>query len=74
MSGAHDIMHFTHFSHLPGILASRCLQAEVASGSTDPAVLTEVIGRWNERKGRLFTEAHVSKAVSRLEALGWIGL
>lgn len=28
MSGAHDIMHFTHLSNLPGILASRCLQAD----------------------------------------------
>jgi hypothetical protein len=46
---------------------------EVVGGSTDPAVLTEVIGHWNERKGRLFTGAHVSKAVSRLKELGWIG-
>ncbi len=46
---------------------------EVAGGSTDPALLTAVIGDWNERKGRLFTEAHVSKAVGRLEELGWIG-
>lgn len=46
---------------------------EVAGGSTDPTVLTEIIGDWNERKGRLFTEAHVGKAVSRLQELGWIG-
>jgi len=46
---------------------------EAAGGSADPAVLTEIIGRWNERKERLFTEAHVGKAVSRLEELGWIG-
>ena len=46
---------------------------EVDEGSTDPAVLTQVIGKWNERKGRLFTEAHVSKAINRLEQLGWIG-
>ena len=44
-----------------------------AGGSTDPAALTEIIGNWNERKGRLFTEAHVGKAVGRLEELGWIG-
>lgn len=46
---------------------------EVAGRSTDPAILTAAIGDWNERKGRLFTEAHVSKAASRLEELGWIG-
>jgi O-acetyl-ADP-ribose deacetylase (regulator of RNase III) len=46
---------------------------EAAGGSTDPAALTEIIGNWNERKGRLFTEAHVGKAVGRLEELGWIG-
>ncbi len=46
---------------------------EVAGRSTDPAILTSVIGDWNERKGRLFTEAHVSKAANRLEELGWIG-
>jgi O-acetyl-ADP-ribose deacetylase (regulator of RNase III) len=46
---------------------------EVPGGSTDPAILTAVIGGWNERKERLFTEAHVSKAASRLQELGWIG-
>lgn len=46
---------------------------ETAAGSADPAVLTALIGNWNQRKGRLFTEAHVSKAASRLEELGWIG-
>jgi O-acetyl-ADP-ribose deacetylase (regulator of RNase III) len=46
---------------------------EVTGGSTDPAVLTEVIGKWNERKERLFTEAHVDKAITRLDELGWIG-
>jgi O-acetyl-ADP-ribose deacetylase (regulator of RNase III) len=45
---------------------------EAPGGSTDPAVLTEIISNWNERKGRLFTEAHVGKAISRLEELGWI--
>lgn len=45
---------------------------EAAEGSTDPAVLAEIIGNWNERKGRLFTEVHVGKAISRLEELGWI--
>jgi O-acetyl-ADP-ribose deacetylase (regulator of RNase III) len=46
---------------------------EAVEGSTDPAVLTSLIGSWNERKSRLFTEAHVSKAISRLEELGWLG-
>jgi hypothetical protein len=46
---------------------------EASGGSTDPAVLTGLIGRWNERKGRLFTEAHVGKAIDRLEELGWVG-
>jgi O-acetyl-ADP-ribose deacetylase (regulator of RNase III) len=46
---------------------------DVSGGSTDPAVLAGIIGNWNERKGRLFTEAHVGKATSRLKELGWIG-
>ena len=46
---------------------------EAAGGSTAPAVLTRLIGSWNERKGRLFTEVHVGKAISRLEGLGWVG-
>lgn len=44
-----------------------------AAGSADLAVLTELIGSWSERKGRLFTQAHVGKAISRLEELGWVG-
>lgn len=46
---------------------------EAGDESTDPAVLTRLIGKWNERKGRLFTEAHIGKAISRLEELGWVG-
>jgi hypothetical protein len=45
---------------------------DAAGQPTDPAILTGLIGSWNERKGRLFTEAHVGKAISRLEELGWI--
>jgi len=46
---------------------------EAAGQPVDPVVLTGLIGSWNERKGRLFTEAHVGKAISRLEDLGWLG-
>jgi len=46
---------------------------EAAGQPADPVVLTGLIGSWNERKGRLFTEAHVGKAISRLEDLGWLG-
>jgi len=46
---------------------------DAAGQPTDPAVLTGLIGSWNKRKGRLFTEAHVGKAISRLEELGWVG-
>lgn len=46
---------------------------EAAGQPVDPAVLTGLIGSWNERKGRLFTEAHVGKAIGRLEELGWLG-
>jgi O-acetyl-ADP-ribose deacetylase (regulator of RNase III) len=46
---------------------------DAAGQSSDPAVLTGLIGSWNERKSRLFTEAHVGKAISRLEELGWVG-
>lgn len=33
---------------------------------------TERVRSWNERKGRLFTEAHVARAVERLESQGWL--
>lgn len=46
---------------------------EAAGQSADPAVLTGLIGSWNERKGRLFTEARVGEAIRRLEELGWAG-
>jgi O-acetyl-ADP-ribose deacetylase (regulator of RNase III) len=45
---------------------------EAATQSTDPEVVTGLISDWNERKGRLFTEAHVSKAIARLDEFGWI--
>jgi hypothetical protein len=46
---------------------------ESAGQPADPSVLTGLIGSWNERKGRLFTEAHVGMAIRRLEELGWVG-
>ena len=39
---------------------------------TDPVALTKLIRRWNERKGRLFTEAHIRKAADRLKELDWV--
>lgn len=46
---------------------------EASERPTDPATLTGLIGSWNKRKGRLFTEDHISKAITRLEELGWVG-
>jgi hypothetical protein len=45
---------------------------EAATQSADPEVVTGLISNWNERKGRLFTGAHVSKAIARLDEFGWI--
>jgi O-acetyl-ADP-ribose deacetylase (regulator of RNase III) len=38
----------------------------------DPASLTQHVASWNERKGRLFTEVHVSRAMDRVRDLGWV--
>jgi O-acetyl-ADP-ribose deacetylase (regulator of RNase III) len=38
----------------------------------DPAAVTQHIGGWNERKGRLFTELHVRRAIDHLHSLGWV--
>lgn len=45
---------------------------EISGQDTDPAKLTQHIRDWSERKGRLFTEAHVRTATSHLAELGWI--
>jgi O-acetyl-ADP-ribose deacetylase (regulator of RNase III) len=37
----------------------------------DAAALTQHIASWNERKGRLFTEVHVRRAMDQLSSLGW---
>jgi hypothetical protein len=39
---------------------------------SDPRELTEHVGSWSERKGRLFTEIHVRKAADHLRRLGWV--
>jgi O-acetyl-ADP-ribose deacetylase (regulator of RNase III) len=43
-----------------------------AARITDPTALTQDIGSWNERKGRLFTELHVRRAIDHLHSLGWV--
>jgi O-acetyl-ADP-ribose deacetylase (regulator of RNase III) len=40
--------------------------------ATDPAQLTEFIRNWNPRKGRLFTEVHVARALEHLNHLRWL--
>ncbi|MGH3189735.1 MAG: type II toxin-antitoxin system antitoxin DNA ADP-ribosyl glycohydrolase DarG [Streptosporangiaceae bacterium] len=45
---------------------------EGADQIADAAALTQHIGSWNERKGRLFTEAHVRNAIDHLSSLGWV--
>jgi hypothetical protein len=46
---------------------------ETISGQhTRPGKLTQRIRGWTERKGRLFTEAHVRTATLSLAELGWI--
>jgi O-acetyl-ADP-ribose deacetylase (regulator of RNase III) len=45
---------------------------ESARQDSSPAALTQHIRTWSERKGRLFTEAHVRTASGRLAKLGWI--
>jgi hypothetical protein len=44
---------------------------EGASQVANAAALTQHIGSWSERKGRLFTEVHVRKAIDHLRSLGW---
>jgi O-acetyl-ADP-ribose deacetylase (regulator of RNase III) len=38
----------------------------------DPEALTRLVSSWNERKGRLFTDIHVRRAVDRLRDTGWV--
>jgi O-acetyl-ADP-ribose deacetylase (regulator of RNase III) len=37
-----------------------------------PKEIKQLIGTWSDRKGRLFTEAHVAKAADHLHDLGWV--
>ena len=39
---------------------------------SDPGELTEHVGSWSERKGRLFTENHLRKAADHLRRLRWV--
>lgn len=38
----------------------------------DPQKLAHSVSEWNERKGRLFTELHIRRAVGQLQELGWL--
>jgi O-acetyl-ADP-ribose deacetylase (regulator of RNase III) len=48
------------------------LSHEPASEPSDPSSITKRVASWNERKGRLFTELHVQRAVDRLRDYDWI--
>jgi O-acetyl-ADP-ribose deacetylase (regulator of RNase III) len=39
---------------------------------TNHGELKQHVESWNERKGRLFTDAHIRKAAGHLQSLGWI--
>jgi O-acetyl-ADP-ribose deacetylase (regulator of RNase III) len=39
---------------------------------SDSEALTRLVSSWNERKGRLFTDVHVRRAVDRLLDTGWV--
>jgi O-acetyl-ADP-ribose deacetylase (regulator of RNase III) len=45
---------------------------ETGGQAPDPASLTRLVASWNERKGRLFTEVHVRRAIDRLADFGWL--
>jgi O-acetyl-ADP-ribose deacetylase (regulator of RNase III) len=45
---------------------------EQGSREANPVVLTELIHKWSERKGRLFTEAHIRTAAHHLSRLRWL--
>lgn len=45
---------------------------EQAERDLDLAQLTELIRNWNERKERLFTEAHIRRAADHLSRLQWL--
>jgi hypothetical protein len=39
---------------------------------TDEAALTRLVRNWSQRKGRLFTDAHIRTAAEHLSQLGWL--
>jgi len=45
---------------------------EGAGQIADAGALTKHVASWSERKGRLFAEGHVRKAIDRLHSLGWV--
>lgn len=45
---------------------------EAAGHVADPAAVTQAIRGWNSRKGRIFTEDHVSVAIEHLGELNWV--
>lgn len=45
---------------------------EGAGQIADAGALTKHVASWSERKGRLFTELHVGKAIDRLRSLRWV--
>lgn len=45
---------------------------EVGGQPPDPGALTRLVASWNERKGRLFTEIHVARAMDRLREFEWL--
>jgi hypothetical protein len=38
----------------------------------DDAALTRLVQCWSQRKGRLFTDAHLRTAAGHLVQLGWL--
>jgi hypothetical protein len=45
---------------------------ETGGESSTPATIIGLIRQWNARKGRLFTEVHVHRALQHLECLHWL--
>jgi O-acetyl-ADP-ribose deacetylase (regulator of RNase III) len=48
------------------------VMAREGGGAADDAALTRLVRGWSQRKGRLFTDAHVRAAADHLAQLGWL--